>query len=303
MKKIHVIFIGLLFVIVAAFSNRHFATTWAGTASNQMVTRQALNDAVTNGIFTAKQSFPSDSRVVTKAMAQQYVNIETITGYDMNRLVPKDVFVAVTPFYAHTLTGPFWGDGWDGYSGSTNALAAAPGGSPNNFSVYTIYNRSLQVGDELFYGANTSYYPAIPRNGGNVSGGPYYWFYYPALNAAVEVTNTLSARQYVISIIYPPSLTNVTICLEVIYDATNQVSVVAHATSLADTNIIVNWQYSINGDTYTSGSSLTINSGYDYSGSATVVHSGSISSFDIIIDSFSPASSSTQNYISGGQCS
>jgi len=303
MKKIHVIIIGLLFVIVAAFSNRHFATTWAGTASNQMVTRQALNDAVTNGVFTAKQSFPSDSRVVTKSMAQQYVNINTISGYDMNQLVPKSVFVSATPFYAHTLTGPFWGDGWDGYSSSTNALAAAPGGSPNNFDVYSLYNRPLAVGDEIFYSASTSSYPGIPRNSGTVSGGPYYWFYYPALNAAVEVTNTLSARQYILQIVYPPSLTNVIICLEITYDASNQVTIRATSSTAVDTNVDVSWSYSINGGSITAGSTFTINSGFSGSGYSTIVHSGTISSFDITINSFSPTSSSTQNYVSGGACS
>lgn len=302
MKKIHVILIGILFLFTVAFSNRYFATTWAGTASNQMVTRQALNDAVTNGIFTAKQSFPSDSRVVTKSMAQQYVNINTISGYDMNQLVPKSVFVSATPFYAHTLTGPFWGDGWDGYSSSTNALAAAPGGSPNNFDVYTLYNRPLAVGDELFYGANTTYYPAIPRNGGTVSGGPYYWFYYPALNAAVEVTNTLSARQYVLQIVYPPSLTNVSICIEVISTGLDAVSVRAYAATAVDTNVSVSWSYSINDGAYTAGSTLTITTGNNYSSAQTVTHSGAISSFNVSVDGFSPVSSSTQNYISGGQC-
>ncbi|HJV19274.1 MAG TPA: hypothetical protein VJ552_05290 [Sediminibacterium sp.] len=301
MKKVHVIIIGLLFVIAAAFSNRHFATTWAGTASNQMVTRQALNDAVTNGVFTEKQSFPSDSRVVTKAMAQQYVNINTISGYDMNRLVPKSVFVAATPFYTHTLKGQYWGDGWDGYSGSSSALSSGPGGSA--FDVYTLYNRPLAVGDEVLAGASSSAYPGIPHNGGSVSGGPYYWFYYPALNAAVQVTNTISARQYIISIAYPPSLTNVSVCIEVTYTGLDAVSVRAYAATAVDTNVSVSWSYSINDGSYTAGSSVTITTGNNYSSPVTVTGSGAISSFNVSLDGFSPASSSTQNYISGGQCS
>jgi hypothetical protein len=59
-----------------------------------MVTRQALNDAVTNGVFVLKNSFTSDSRLVTKSMAESYVYINTISGYSSSQLVPKSAFVA-----------------------------------------------------------------------------------------------------------------------------------------------------------------------------------------------------------------
>lgn len=307
MKKIHVILISILFVLTVAFSNRYFATTWAGTASNQMVTRQALNDAVTNGVFTAKQSFPSDSRVVTKSMAQQYVNIETISGYDMNRLVPKSAFVAATTYYSH-LINVYCGYNSPktqgvGYASSSSALAHIDFASGY---FWTLYNRPLQVGDEIFAN-NSGFYPTIYNSNsyaslGSCSGSFGFWVYYEALNAAVQVTNTNTGRQYVTDIAYPPSLTNVSICIEVTYTGLDAVSVRAYAATAVDTNVTVIWSYSVNDGSYVSGSSLTISSGNNYSSPVTVTGYGPISSFNISVDGFSPVSSGTQNYISGGQC-
>jgi hypothetical protein len=72
--------------------------SWASLASNQAVSCENLQDAVTNGIFTIKNTIPSSTpakyKCVTKADADYYVNINTSNpGYvakASNQLVVKD---------------------------------------------------------------------------------------------------------------------------------------------------------------------------------------------------------------------
>lgn len=304
MKKLSI----LLIIVGCSFCTKelYYADTWAGTSSNQMVTRAALNDAVANGIFTANESFPSDGRCVTKAMAQQYVNISTISGYAINQLVPKSVFTSAVNYYAHNGTSYFWGDGWSGMATSTQALTnmstATVGGATYAITnVYSLYNRTLDVGDEIFYSAaNTSYPIYTVVSGHEAYTG--YWFYDFEQNAALEVTNTQTGRQYIITKVFPAGLTNVSICLEVTYTGLDAVSVRAFAASAVDATVTVNWSYSINDAAFGLGTSFIITNGSQYSSAQTITHSGAISTFNTSIDSFSPTASSTQNYVSGGQC-
>lgn len=75
------------------------AATWAGTANNQLVSFDALRDAVDNGNLAAKVAFasiPSGTDMITKADAQSYVwvneDASPWSGYTTNRCPIKSSF-------------------------------------------------------------------------------------------------------------------------------------------------------------------------------------------------------------------
>lgn len=72
--------------------------SWAGIASNQTVTFNNLQDAVTTGVFTQKTSIPATNECITKTDANTYVNINTSnSGYSSkssNQLVVKSDLTA-----------------------------------------------------------------------------------------------------------------------------------------------------------------------------------------------------------------
>lgn len=51
--------------------------SWAGLATNQTVSFNNLQNAVSTGVFTAKTSIPASNEQITKADANTYVNINT----------------------------------------------------------------------------------------------------------------------------------------------------------------------------------------------------------------------------------
>lgn len=74
-------------------------STWGATASNQLITWDALKNAAEIGIFETKvlpSSFPTGNEAVTKAEAQSYVWIDDSqspwSGYASNRCPPKSAF-------------------------------------------------------------------------------------------------------------------------------------------------------------------------------------------------------------------
>jgi hypothetical protein len=76
-------------------------STWAGTASNGLVTFDALRDAVNTGVFESKvvySSIPSGNKIVTKNDVETYLWIDASaspwSGYTSNRCPPKSSFVA-----------------------------------------------------------------------------------------------------------------------------------------------------------------------------------------------------------------
>lgn len=76
------------------------ATTWNGTASNQLVTFDAMKDAASEGFFDAKvalSSFPTGLGIVTKADAEAYlwldIGASPWSGYTDNRCPPKSAFI------------------------------------------------------------------------------------------------------------------------------------------------------------------------------------------------------------------
>lgn len=304
MKRNHFLIILAFCITAVAVAFRPFyATTWAGTASNQMVTRAALLDAVNNGVFTANTTIPNDLRVVTREMAQAYVNIQPITSYAMNRLVPKSAFVSAVYYYPFTaygkclssLSGPAR---LEGFNSSASALADYSTGTFVN--LYALVNRNLQIGDEVFASSPTAgVFPAVV-NWGDLCTNTGYWIYVSSLNAAVQVTNTNSSRQYVIDIVYPSGTTNVSICLIVDVSGT-QATVQASANNSVSTAVTVDWNYTING-TESIGTPVTINSGNNLSNVHTINHGSTINTISVSINSFSPSSHGSQNYISGGTC-
>ncbi|MBN8665803.1 MAG: hypothetical protein J0L83_14575 [Chitinophagales bacterium] len=301
MKKQH-FFIVLLFALAAIIiSNRpRYATTWAATNSNEMVTRAALLDAVNNGVFTANTTIPNDDECVTREQAQAYVNINAITGYDMNELVPKSAFVAATVYYTHEGYFLCFSDSYStgaGYTSSANALGYAEPWYTVNFK--TLYNRPLQVGDQVFKVDDVTK-PAVVDDAGPCYATAGYWFFYPSLNAAVQVTSTNTGSQYVLDIVYPSGTSNVSICLIVDVSGTTA-TVQASASASVSTAVTVDWNYTING-TEAIGTPVTINSGNNLSNVHTINHGSTINTISVSINSFSPSSNGTQNYISGGTC-
>jgi hypothetical protein len=67
--------------------------SWAGLATNQTVSFNNLQDAVTTGVFTAKTTIPVSAEQITKADANTYVNINTsfapYAAKSSNQLVTK----------------------------------------------------------------------------------------------------------------------------------------------------------------------------------------------------------------------
>lgn len=54
--------------------------SWAGIASNQTISFNNLQDAVTTGVFTLKNTIPVSTEQITKADADYYVYIDTAYG-------------------------------------------------------------------------------------------------------------------------------------------------------------------------------------------------------------------------------
>ena len=306
MQKIK--FILLLLITASCMAATYYATTWSGTSSNQMVTRQALTDAVTNGVFTAKQSFPSDSRLVTKEMAQAYVNIEAISGYDNNRLVPKSTFVSAVVYYPHTVHRLFWGDGNTGISTSALALSAlvtADGSCIRADEFYTLYARALDVGDRIYsnsLAANPEFYQNDGAGGCDETYGALgYWIYDPSQNCALQVTNQQTGAFYIISKVFPSGTSPLNICIDVNYTSSSTLSFTATAASAVNTNVIVYFQFQVNGGSW-QYANVTINNGQTVSNTSTYNNGTTITEVDLSAYDFSPSLSGSQNYVYTGQC-
>ena len=63
--------------------------SWAGLASNQIVSDTNLADAVNTGLFAAKTSIPSTGRELTSSAAQNYAYVDVSGGRASNQLVTK----------------------------------------------------------------------------------------------------------------------------------------------------------------------------------------------------------------------
>lgn len=293
----------LLFALAAlALSSKpRYATTWAGTASNEMVTMAALLDAVNNGVFTANTTIPNSIECVTREQAQQFVNIEPITSRAMNQLVEKSLFIPSTVYYNQQGYFLCFSDVYSTGAGYTSSSAALAHNPLDDYllSLRTLYNRPLQVGDQVW--KTGALEPAVVDDGGPCYATAGYWFYSTSLNAAVRVTATNTGSQYVVEIVYPSGTSNVTICLAVDIVG-NTAAVQAIATANVSTNVTINWGYDINGGGSQIGTPFTINSGSNTSNVININNGSTINSMTVSISDFSPSSHGTQNYVSGGQC-
>lgn len=68
--------------------------SFASIANNQCVSCNNLQDAVTNGIFYLKATIPSSLKQITKAEAESYVYINSVSGKTSGQLVVKSDLVA-----------------------------------------------------------------------------------------------------------------------------------------------------------------------------------------------------------------
>lgn len=72
-------------------------STWAGTASNQLVTFNALKDAVDSGALSLKSTITSSNKIVTKADVETYIQMGTYnstwSGYSSTRCPTKSIIL------------------------------------------------------------------------------------------------------------------------------------------------------------------------------------------------------------------
>jgi len=75
--------------------------SWAGIAANQCVSLNNLQDAVDTSVFTLKNTIPAGLKQITKAEANDYVDIDVsyapYAAKSSNQLVVKSDLVAATP--------------------------------------------------------------------------------------------------------------------------------------------------------------------------------------------------------------
>ena len=70
--------------------------SWSGLASNQCVSYNNLQDAVTTGVFALKNSIPVSSKQITKAQAENCVYINSVAGKSATQLIVKSNLVPYT---------------------------------------------------------------------------------------------------------------------------------------------------------------------------------------------------------------
>ena len=124
--------------------------SWAGIASNQCVSRNNLQDAVNNGVFTLKNTIPAGTKQITKAEANNYVNIDTAYGpyasKSYNQLVVKsNLQPCATLPYSYTILYESQESVYYGWSTSGAACAAVA----NTLTVYSS-SSSLTAGAALY---------------------------------------------------------------------------------------------------------------------------------------------------------
>lgn len=125
--------------------------SWAGIANNQCVSRNNLQDAVNNGVFTLKNTIPAGTKQITKAEANNYVNIDTAYGpyasKAYNQLVVKsNLQPCATLPYSYTILFESQEGVLYGYSTSGAACSAVA----NTLTVYSS-SSSITAGAALYF--------------------------------------------------------------------------------------------------------------------------------------------------------
>lgn len=103
--------------------------SWAGISSNQCVSRNNLQDAVNNGVFTLKNTIPAGTKQITKNEAEYYVNLNTayapLAAKTFNQLVVKSNLQGCTTLpYSHTIYIDSTGDYYAGFTTTSGACSA-----------------------------------------------------------------------------------------------------------------------------------------------------------------------------------
>lgn len=118
--------------------------SWAGISSNQCVSRNNLQDAVNNGVFTLKNAIPAGTRQITKAEANNYVQLDTsyapYAAKAFNQLVVKsNLQGCINLPYSYTL--------YCDYSyGSYAAGLSTSGAACSETNGITVYSSSSTIG-------------------------------------------------------------------------------------------------------------------------------------------------------------
>lgn len=126
--------------------------SWAGISSNQGVSLNNLQDAVTTGVFVLKNTIPAGTKQVTKSEANNYVNLDSayapFAAKAFNQLVVKsNLQPCVNLPYSFTLIYNY-DDGLSFFAGYTTSSAAC---SATELSI-TVYSNSstITAGTELY---------------------------------------------------------------------------------------------------------------------------------------------------------
>jgi hypothetical protein len=125
--------------------------SWAGIANNQCVSRNNLQDAVNNGVFTLKNTIPAGTRQITKAEANNYVNLNTAyppyADKTFNQLVVKsNLQGCINLPYSYTLYCDYSDDA------SVVGLSTSSAACSETYGI-TVYSNSssIGVGTELYF--------------------------------------------------------------------------------------------------------------------------------------------------------
>jgi len=129
--------------------------SWAGIANNQCVSCENLQNAVSTGVFTLKNTIPSSTpakyKQVTKDEAEYYVNLNTayapLAAKTFNQLVVKSNLQGCTTLpYSYVIYFESQEDGYYGWTASGDACTAA---EPNALTVYSS-SSSITAGAALY---------------------------------------------------------------------------------------------------------------------------------------------------------
>lgn len=127
MRLYYSIIIGFIVICCLSFTTKYYASTWAGTAASETVSRNALANAVGTNVFYQKAAFTGSTRQITKAEAAAWVYLDEaaspFAGKASNQLVIKTDLVAQTPIYI-TIASSY--DGGTGLTIEVTVSAALP---------------------------------------------------------------------------------------------------------------------------------------------------------------------------------
>lgn len=128
---------------------------WSTLADNQTISRANLQDAINQGYFTLKASFPSDNKQITKANADAYINIPSASwpGYadkSSNQLLTKIDLPTTVQNNGNFILDANYGITFTSMSGSVGSLPSfsfpVTGGNTTVSFNYTIPAQTITLG-------------------------------------------------------------------------------------------------------------------------------------------------------------